>query len=179
MRKQPLERLIPANHSLIEPDDEQPIVQRFEDVFVERAETIELGGLEMQLMIEASVLDGRCSLAGDRGEQRHVFARERLATFAAAERERRDSRPVRHTRHEVVDPGITPELDLLDRKPPDGKRIVQPDDTAGRQASANAGCGIQARQAAFEADVLQLFKLVELVGKHQGQPIDVERFLDA
>ena len=46
----------------------------------------------MQLAIEPAVLDGRRRLSGHGREQRHVFAGERLAALAPAEREHRDRR---------------------------------------------------------------------------------------
>ena len=67
----------------------------------------------MQLAVEAAVLDRRRRLAGDGGDQRHVLAGERLAALAAAEREHRDRRLLRDTRHEVVDAGVAPVLDFF------------------------------------------------------------------
>ena len=64
-----LERLVPADDAIVEADDEQPVVERLEDVLVEGAQPIELGGLDVQLPIEPAVFDRRRRLSGHRGQQ--------------------------------------------------------------------------------------------------------------
>ena len=59
-----LEGLVPADDTIVETDDQQAVVQRFENVLVEGAQPIQLGRLDVQLTIEAAVLDGRRGLSG-------------------------------------------------------------------------------------------------------------------
>ena len=119
-------------------DDQQTVVERFEDVLVERAQAIELDGLHVELAVQPGVLERGGNLAGDRAEQRHVLAVQVAAGVLAAERQHRDRPFLRHARHEVVETGVAPELDLLDRKPADGDRIVERHDMTGGQARADA-----------------------------------------
>ena len=49
---QPLERLVPPDHAIVEAHDQQPVVERLENVLVERAQAIELCGFVMQLAIQ-------------------------------------------------------------------------------------------------------------------------------
>ena len=74
-------------------DDEQAVVERLEDVLVEHPQAVELRGLDVQLAIEARVLDRGGDLAGHRRHQPEVVAGQRLAVLAAAEAEHRDDAP--------------------------------------------------------------------------------------
>ena len=47
-----LERAVPADDAVVEVDHQQAVVERLEDVLVERAQPIELHGLEVQLAVE-------------------------------------------------------------------------------------------------------------------------------
>ena len=87
---QRFERAVPAHDPVVEVEHQQAVVERLEDVLVELAHPIELVGLEVQLPVEAGVLERGRHLAGDGGEQRHVLAVERLVGVLAAEREHRD-----------------------------------------------------------------------------------------
>ena len=130
-----LERRVPANHAVAGPDHQQPIVERLEDVLVEGVQAIELGRLEVQLPIEAAVLDGGRGLRGHGGDQRGVFGAERLAAGAPAERQHGDRGVLGDARHEVVDAGVAPELDLFGGEPGRRQRIVEPH---GMRAVADA-----------------------------------------
>ena len=52
-----LERVVPAHHRAVAADHEQAVVERLEDVLVEHPQPIELRGLDVQLAVEAGVLD--------------------------------------------------------------------------------------------------------------------------
>ena len=56
---QPLERGVPANHLIARPDDEQAVVERFQDVLVERVQAIELRRLEVELAIQPAVFEDK------------------------------------------------------------------------------------------------------------------------
>ena len=71
-----LEGRVPAQNAIVEVDDEQTVVERFEDVLVERAHAIELDRLDLKLPIEPRVLERRGNLAGDGRQQRRVLAVE-------------------------------------------------------------------------------------------------------
>ena len=117
-RRRARQRRVPPHHPVIQIDDEQAIVERLEDVLVEGTHPIDLDGLHVELAIEPGVLERGRNLTGDSRKQRHVLAAQRLAAVLAAEREHRDRALLRDARHEVVEAGVAPELDLLDGKRP-------------------------------------------------------------
>ena len=84
-----LERLVPADDAIVEADHQQPVVERFENVLVERAQPIELRRLDVQLPIQPAVLDRGRRLARHRRQQRHVLARQRLAACRGGRARRR------------------------------------------------------------------------------------------
>ena len=73
---------------------------------------LDLVGLHAQLPVEPAVLERGRGLRRDRRQQRHVFAAQRLGARFAAERHHRDRAFLGDARHEVVEPGVAPELDL-------------------------------------------------------------------
>jgi hypothetical protein len=79
--------VIPAHDRAVTADDEQAVVERFENVLVENTQPVELRRLEMQFAVQAGVLDGRRHLAGHRREERDVVGGHRLAVLAASERQ--------------------------------------------------------------------------------------------
>ena len=134
----PLERLIPANDPVVEPDNHQPVVERLEDVLVECSQAIELGRLDVQLPVEPPVFDGRGGLRRDREEQAKIFARQWLAGAAAAQGKDRVYRFVRQARHQVIDACVAPHFDLFGGEAPGSQRIVEAHHVASRQPSSDA-----------------------------------------
>ncbi len=120
-----LQRTVPADDPLVHVEHHQSIVERLEDVLVELAHPPELFGLEVELPIQASVLDGGRDLAGNGGEQAEILAVERLVGVLAAEREDRDRVPFEDAGHEVVDADVAPEFDFLRQEARAGDRIVE------------------------------------------------------
>ena len=57
--------------------------------------------------------------------RREVLGAERLAAFLPPERHHRDRAVLGDARHEVVQPVIAPERDLVGRETADGERIVE------------------------------------------------------
>ena len=128
------ERAIPAHDPLVDVEHHQAIVEGFEDVLVELAHPSKFFRLEMKLAIEASVFNRGRHLAGDRRQQREVFAVERLVRVLASKRQHGDGAALEHAGHEVVDAGIAPELDVFSDKERGGDRIVERDGMAGVEA---------------------------------------------
>ena len=85
----------------------------------------------MQLAVETSVFNCGRHLTGDGGQQRQIFAVERLVGLLAPQRQHGDRASFEHARHEMVEAGIAPEFDLLRNEPCRGNRIVQGDGPAG------------------------------------------------
>src|SRR5213078_4790012 len=112
-------------------EHEQAVVERLENVLVERTHPIELERLDVQLAIEAGVFKRRRNLAGDGGEQAHVLAVERLARILASDREYGDGALLCNAGHEVAEARIAPILDLFDGKPRRRNRIVECHGMAG------------------------------------------------
>ena len=90
--RQRLHRGIPADDAIVQIEHEQSVVERFENVLVERAHPIELERLDVQLPIEACVLERGGDLSGHCAEQTHVLAVQRLAGVLAADGQYRDRR---------------------------------------------------------------------------------------
>ena len=116
---------IPPDDALVEVEDHQPVVERFENVLVELPHAAELFGLQVQLPIQPAVLDRRRHLSGDSGQQREIFAVERLVILLPPQRQDGNRSPLEYTRHEIVDAGIAPELHLLSGKPRGRNGVVQ------------------------------------------------------
>src|SRR5471030_235526 len=85
-----LERAVPADDLLVHVEHDESVVERLEDVLVELAHAAELLGLEVQLPVEAAVLDRGRDLAGHRRQQAEILAVERLVGLLAAERQETD-----------------------------------------------------------------------------------------
>ena len=64
-----LERSIPPNDAIVEVENEQSVVERLEDVFVEGTHPIDFDRLQVQLTIESRVLERCRDLPRDCGEQ--------------------------------------------------------------------------------------------------------------
>ena len=77
---------------------------------------IELVGFDAELPVEPAVLERRCGLCGDGGEERHVFAAQRLRAGLPAQRHDRNGPILRDARNEVVDPCLAPEVDFTARR---------------------------------------------------------------
>ena len=137
------ERGVPADHVVARPDHQQPVIERLEDVFVERVEAIQLRRLEMQLAIEAAVFDRGRGLRGDGGDKRGVFGAERLAAGPPAERQHGDRGILRDAGHEVIDAVVAPELDLFRGEPRRRQRIVEADGVRAVKTRADAGHALQ------------------------------------
>ena len=172
---EPLERLVPADDAIVEADDQQPVVERLEDVLVERAQPIELRRLDVQLAIQPAVLDG-----GRRLRRRPPRAGPCLR-WSAARRSRAGrarstafTRVVRDARHQVVDAGVAPDLDFFGGEAADRQRIVEPHDVARREPPADAGAAVQARRRGVEPDRAQRLELAGLVGR-PAAPCDRRR----
>ena len=93
----------------------------------------------MELTIQPAVLDGRGHLPGYRREQRQVLAVERFVGVLASKRQHGDRPAFKDARHEVIDPGVTPELDFLGHEPRRGNGIVERDGVARVQARDERG----------------------------------------
>ena len=141
-----LERAIPADDPLGAVEHDQAVLERFEDVLVELAQAVELFGLQMQLPIEPAVLDRGRGLSCDRCQQCQVFAVERLFRVLPAQRQNGNRAPLEYARHEVVDAGVPPELDLFGHEPGGDNRIVQRHRVAGVQPRNQRGASRQARR---------------------------------
>ena len=170
-----LERLVPPDDPVVQPEHHHPVVERLEDVLVERAQAIQFGRLEVQLTIEPAVLDGDGDLTGDRRDQVEVLGGQRLAALAAAEQQRRHGRALRDAGHEVVDARVAPELHFFRREPRRRQRVVQPHRLPGRHATADAGVQRQAGHAALHAGNVQRVEVADLRGQHERHGVDLDR----
>ena len=121
------ERTVPADDPLVGVEHHEPIVERFEDVLVELAHPAQFLGLEVELAVQAAVLDRRGHLAGHRRQERQILAVERLVALFPAEREHRNRAAFEDAGHEIVKSGVPPELHLFGDKPRGGDRIVERD----------------------------------------------------
>ena len=119
------EPAVPAHDPIVAVDDREPVVQRLQDVLAELAQPLELVGLDPKLAVQAAVLERRRGLRRDRGEQRHVFAAERLGAGLSSERHDRDGRlPSRRTERSSGS-RLAPELDSVGVEATLRQRIVE------------------------------------------------------
>ena len=125
-----LERPVPPDDPLGSIEYDQPVVERFQDVLVELAQTIEFLGLQMQLAVEPAVLDRRRRLARNRGQQREILAVERLVRVLPAKREHGDRAIFEDARNEAGDACVAPEFDFLRGEARRGNRVVECDGMA-------------------------------------------------
>ena len=65
---------VPALDTVVEVDGEDTDVDRFDDVFVELLQALELGNLLLEALVKLRVLDGDADVAGEGFQQLHVFA---------------------------------------------------------------------------------------------------------
>ena len=125
-----LQRGVPPDDAIAQIDDEEAVVERLQDVFVEGAHAIELVRLDVQLAVQPGVLERGRDLAGHRRQKPRVLAVQRLAGVLAPQRQHGDGAFFRNAGHEVVQPRIAPELDFLDGKTARRNRVVERDDVA-------------------------------------------------
>ena len=186
-----LECPVPAYHVVRRPQHQQPIVERLEDVFVKSVEAIQFRGLEVQLAIQAAVLDRGGGLRGDGRDERGVFTAERLAAGATAQREHGNGGIFRDARHEVEDAGVAPELDFFSAEPGGGQRIVEANGVGAIETGADTRRRGETGRRALEALVADDFEVAG-IGRQQkrhaiqldglahagdqpvGQPVQVE-----
>ena len=161
-------RAVAANH-------EQAIVERLENVLVEDVQPVELRRLEVQLAVEAAVLDGRGHLS------RHGRHSAMSSLLSGSPFSRRPSAStaidasLRDARHEVVDAGVAPELDLLGRearRPPSDRRAAP---SGPAEADANAEPARHERRRLVEAVVANRLEVAERRWPTSSQAIDDER----
>ena len=95
-------------------------------------------------------------------EQRHVLAAQRFSGVLLAESKDRDGSFLCRARDEVVEAGVTPELDLLDGELPDRHRIVQRDDLAGAKPAGQARAQRETRRLRFVVSVHLRIRKTEL-----------------
>ncbi len=141
-----LECLVPPDDAVVQAEHHQTVVERLEDVFVELAQPIQFGGLEVQLTIEAAVFERRaaCPATAVSSSMSSLVSGSPLSL--RPERQRRDGRALRDARHEVVDARLPPERHFLGGEPPCARRIVQRARTARPQPRRR--CPTAARPAA-------------------------------
>src|SRR5206468_11179134 len=83
-------------------------------------------------------------------------------------------------RDEVIDSGVTPELDFLGHEPRRGNRIIERDGVAGVEASHERRLSAERRHRLGEAKIADRCKIARpLVGEHERHAIDDERLDDA
>ena len=85
------------------------MLQRFDDIFAEILQALDLRGLLLERLIEPRVFDGDGHVAGDRGEQLEVFAREVIAVDRLAQAEHGDRAVAEAAGDEIV------QVELLER----------------------------------------------------------------
>ena len=170
------ESAVPAHNPFAAVEHGEAVVERFEDVLVELPHPIELLRLAVQLAIEASVLDGRGHLAGDRRQQRQVLAVERLVALLAAERQHGDGAAFKHAGHEVVGAGVAPEFHFLGGEARGRNRIVEGHGRARVEARHHRRGARQSRHQRAEAVVANRGEVAgAVVGEHQRHPVDHQR----
>ena len=147
------EAAVPAHDAVVAIDDREAVVERLEDVLAELAHPLELVGLDVQLAVEPAVLERRRRLRRDRREQRHVLAAQRLGARLAAERHDGDRPFLRDARHEVVDPGLAPELDLGADRRGAARADRRASACARRSAASRPRTRAQHRRLGAEPDV--------------------------
>ena len=172
-----LQRAIPADDPILEVDDQQSVVERFEDVLVECAHPIDFHRLQVQLAIEPCVLERRRDLTGHCCQQSRVLAAERFAGVLPPDGEHRNRAFRRDAGDEVVEARVAPELDFLDREPADGGGIVERDNVTVAQPSPDRRTlrkrwwmSVAKSRRAHRAEVRR-----DLVLQHQRHAIDQQR----
>ena len=124
--------------------DQQAVVERLENVLVEGAQAIELDGLDVQLAVQARVLERRRNLAG---HGRRAAPCPRCAAARRCPSGRAPARAIVPSfdthGNEVVETFVAPELDLLGGEAAGGDRIVERHGVAGVEprADARSRCG--------------------------------------
>ncbi len=129
------ERAVPPEDAAVRIRDDQPVVERLQDVVAELAEAIELFGLDVKLAVEAAVLERGGDLSGNGRQQRRVLAAQRLGAVATAKRQDGDGAVVGDAGHEVEQTPVAPELDLVVGETARGQRIVERDHVSGLETS--------------------------------------------
>ena len=159
--------------------DDQAVVERLDDVLVELAQPRELVGLRLQLAVEAAVLERGRHLSGNSGEQREIFAVERLGALLPAEAEHGNRALFGDAGQEVVEPPVAPERDLFLGEAPRRQRVVDRNRVPGLEAAADAGAPAQARRRDREAggaDRLEVGRV--LIAEQQDHAVHQERLGD-
>ena len=175
-----LEAPVPADDPVVAIDDREAVVERLEDVLAELAHPLELVRLDPELAVEPAVLERGGRLGRDRRQQGHVLAAQRLAARLPAERHHRDGPFLRDARHEVVDPGVAPEVDFPPVDPAMRQGIVERQRVPGDEPRADLRRSLQRRRLTAEPDVGDRDELPVAACRHRRQqqrhPIDDERF---
>ena len=168
--------MVPPDNLLVLVEHRQAVVERLQDVVVELAHPPEFLCLQVQLPIQAAVLDRGGHLARHSGQQGEILAVERLVGLLAPERQHRDGRAFEDTRYEVVDAVVAPELDLLRLEPGGGNRIVERDRVVGVEPRKKRRGARQSRHGVLKPEVADRVKVsAALVGEHQRHLIDDQR----
>ncbi len=140
-------------------------------------------GLELQLVIEAAVLEGRRHLRRHRLEQRHVLAVERLAALLAAERHHGNRPFLGDAGDEAMDAELLPMADFLDGEAPHRERLVEVDGLPAADPVADARGGVERRQRTEEADRAGRHEVARRLvgdrGQQQTHAIEDQRVDDA
>ena len=134
----------------------------------------------MQLPVETAVLNRGGGLRGHGGHQRGIFRAQRLTAGAAAERQHRDRRVLADAWHEVEQPLIAPELDLLGGEAGGRERIVEAHGVTALQARADARGRSQLwRRRAVEALLRQRLEITLVNREEKGHAIELDGFAHA
>ena len=175
-----LERAVPPDDAVVEVGDEESILQRFQDVLVEAAQPVELHGLDMQLPVQAGVVERGGNLAGHGAEQRHVLAAQRLGAVLQTEREHGGRARLRHAGHEVEEARIAPRVDVFRSVARDGRRVVQRHGVTGLEPLPDARPSRQRQvQRAHPVLVHDRERPVRVLVEEQRHPVHDQRFHDA
>ncbi len=132
------ERAVPPEDASVRIGDDQPVVERLQHVVAELAQAIEFFGLHVELAVQTAVLERGGDLSGHRSQQRRVLTAQRLRAVSTPQREDGDGAVVGDAGHEVEQPPVSPELDLVIGKPTRGQRVVQRDDVPGLETAAQS-----------------------------------------
>ena len=76
---------VPAFDAVVEIDGEDADVDGFDDVLVELLEPLKLDDLFLEARVEAGVLQSDADVAGQRFQQLHIFAGQKVAAQSAAQ----------------------------------------------------------------------------------------------
>jgi hypothetical protein len=82
---------VPALDTVFEIDGKDADVNRLDDVLVELLEPLEFADLLFEPLIELGVLNGDSDVAGERFQQFHILAGEKIAVVGAAQSDDGDS----------------------------------------------------------------------------------------